>query len=639
MDFFEQQVIARKKSYLLIFLFIFSIVFLVALSNIIIFSFYSYFNNDSIINFYKYWHLKTFLFITIPLVFIILISTFFKLREFSDISKLSLHYFDAKLVKLNNCTSNEKILLNIVSEMSIASGIPILKVYTIEDFGVNSFVIGNDISDASILITSTSLEVLSRDELQSMIAFEFAKVFTENMQLNMKLVALTYSFLQIFLIGNSLFHGIFYSISDAKQNDEISLIHIILWIFMFIIGIFFLVFGCVGYIVGMFIKFLIIKERIYLNDSITIEYTRNSISFIRLLKKSNHYQSYNNFSELFEHSYFIQTNNDLFSKIFNLYPDVLNRIERLANDGIYDSLIIKDDNLESSSEENYKNKEKESKKDILINSITGIVILDSFNAIEDYTKKMSLGREILPNELNLFFDNIKSTKALIIALLLSSETSHRNKQLKLIEIDEIKDIVIKNYETINLYKNEFNLLIMQQSLLILQDMSINEYRSFRTLLNNIIYLDSIAEVYELNIEIIILRQLDFHFNLRENESEKFFYYEDIKYSFEIFLSVLAYTQDRSDIKAIDSFNSAIKYENISSLELIKKDEISNRLLKQAIKDLSFCSFELRKKILNASIICLSNDNIIENWEIDLIYSISIILKIPFPFLNQKNSNL
>jgi Zn-dependent protease with chaperone function len=638
MDFFEQQVIARRKSYLLIFLFIFSIIFLVALSNIIVFSFYSYFNNDSIINFYKYWHLKTFLFITIPLVFIILISTFFKLREFSDISKLSLHYFDAKLVKLNNCTSNEKILLNIVSEMSIASGIPILKVYTIEDFGVNSFVIGNDISDASILITSTSLEVLSRDELQSMIAFEFAKVFTGNMQLNMKLVALTYSFLQIFLIGKSLFHGIAYSLGDARQNEEISLIHIILWIFMFIIAIFFLIFGCVGYIVGMFIKFLILKERIYLNDSITIEYTRNPISFIRLLKKSNHYQSYNNFSELFEHSYFIQTNNDLFSKAFNLYPDVLNRIERLSNDGIYDPLIIKDENLEFSNEENHKNKEKKSKKDILINSITGIVILDNFNAIEDYAKKMSLGREILPKELNLFFEDIKSTKALIITLLLSSDILHRNKQLELIEIDEIKDIVIKNYETINLYKNEFNLLIMQQSLLILQDMSINEYRSFRTLLNNIIYLDSIAEVYELNIEIIILRQLDFHFNLRENESEKFFYYEDIKYSFEIFLSVLAYTQDRSDIKAIDSFNSAIKYENISSLELIKKDEISNRLLKLAIKDLSFCSFELRKKILNASIICLSNDNIIENWEIDLIYSISIILKIPFPFSSQKDCN-
>jgi hypothetical protein len=62
------------------------------------------------------------------------------------------------------------------------------------------------------------------------------------------------------------------------------------------------------------------------------------------------------------------------------------------------------------------------------------------------------------------------------------------------------------------------------------------------------------------------------------------------------------------------------------------------LLKQAIKDLSLCSFELRKKILNASIICLSNDNIIENWEIDLIYSISIILKIPFPFSSQKDCN-
>lgn len=639
MDFFEQQVIARRKSYLLIFLFVFSLIFLVALSNIIVFSFYSYFSNDSIINFYKHWHLKTFLIITVPIVSIILISTFFKLKEFNDISKFSLHYFDAKLVKLNNCTSNEKILLNIVSEMSIASGIPILKVYTIEDFGVNSFVIGNDVSDASILITTTSLEVLSRDELQSMIAFEFAKVFTENMQLNMKLVAFTYSFLQIFLIGKSLFHGIFYSLKDAKQNDEISLIHIILWILMFIFASFFLSFGCVGYIIGMVIKFLIIKERIYLNDSVTIEYTRNPISFISLLKKSNHYQSYNNFSEQFEHLYFIHTNNDLFSRVFNLYPDVSVRIQRFTNNGIYDSPIIKDENLKSQIDDNHKKKEKKSKKDILINSLTGIIMLDSFTKVENYTKKITLGKEALSKEIDFFFKDMKSTKALIIIILLNNDILHREKQLELIEEDDIKDIVIKNYETINLYKNEFNFLIMQQSLLVLQDMNIDEYRNFRTLLNDIIYLDSIAEVYEFNIEIIILRQLNFHFNLRENENEKFFYYEDIKASLEIFLSVLSYTQETSNVKAIDCFNAATKYDNINFLEFINKNEISNRLLKQAIKDLSFSSLELKKKIFNVSIICLCNDSIIENWEIDLIYSISIILRIPFPFSSQKDCNL
>ena len=113
----------------------------------------------------------------------------------------------------------------------------------------------------------------------------------------------------------------------------------------------------------------------------------------------------------------------------------------------------------------------------------------------------------------------------------------------------------------------------------------------------------------------------------------FFHYEDIKYSLEIFLSVLAYSQEKTNVKAIDSFKAAIEHENINSLELIRKNEITNRLLKHSIKDLSSCSFELRKKILNASIICLFNDNIIENWEIELVYSISILLKMPLPFLD------
>jgi len=68
------------------------------------------------------------------------------------------------------------VLFNVVEEMSIASGLPMPKVYIVDDSAPNAFATGRDPEHATVAVTSGLLEKLDRDELQGVIAHEMSHV-------------------------------------------------------------------------------------------------------------------------------------------------------------------------------------------------------------------------------------------------------------------------------------------------------------------------------------------------------------------------------------------------------------------------------------------------------------------------------
>src|SRR3546814_17302462 len=83
----------------------------------------------------------------------------------------------------------EQKVLNIVEEMAIASGIPVPPVYVMEDESINAFAAGHTPQDAVIGVTRGCISLLSRDELQGVVAHEFSHIFHGDMRLHTKLVA------------------------------------------------------------------------------------------------------------------------------------------------------------------------------------------------------------------------------------------------------------------------------------------------------------------------------------------------------------------------------------------------------------------------------------------------------------------
>jgi heat shock protein HtpX len=67
-------------------------------------------------------------------------------------------------------------LFNVIDELSIAAGVPMPKVYIINDTAPNAFATGRDPEHASVAITTGLLEKLNRDELQGVMAHELSHV-------------------------------------------------------------------------------------------------------------------------------------------------------------------------------------------------------------------------------------------------------------------------------------------------------------------------------------------------------------------------------------------------------------------------------------------------------------------------------
>ena len=171
----------------------------------------------------------------------------------------------------------ERRVLNVVEEMSIASGVRVPPVYVMEDQGINAFAAGNSERDAVIGVTRGCIERLTRDELQGVMAHEFSHIFHRDMRLNMRLVAWLGGIFAISIVGRMLLRAASRparSRSDGKGRAAIGGIGLVL----FVVGI-------VGYFFGRLIQAAVSRQREYLADASAVQYTRNPDGIAGALEK------------------------------------------------------------------------------------------------------------------------------------------------------------------------------------------------------------------------------------------------------------------------------------------------------------------------------------------------------------------
>jgi heat shock protein HtpX len=70
----------------------------------------------------------------------------------------------------------DQVLRNVVEEMAIASGMPMPKIYVIDDYAPNAFATGRDPQNGIVCVTTGLLAKLNRDELQGVMAHELSHI-------------------------------------------------------------------------------------------------------------------------------------------------------------------------------------------------------------------------------------------------------------------------------------------------------------------------------------------------------------------------------------------------------------------------------------------------------------------------------
>jgi Zn-dependent protease with chaperone function len=207
MDFFAQQEKTRKKTKWLVLYFILAVAAMIVavyLAAILIFSgvqLHQHRFNEEQPQF-DLWNAQLFIGVALGTIAVILIGSSYKTMALAAGGSAVSEMMGARLVSSNTADTDERKLLNVVEEMSIASGVPVPQVYVMDDEdGINAFAAGHKPGDATVTVTRGCMKLLSRDELQGVIGHEFSHILNGDMRLNLRLMGTIFGILCLAIIG------------------------------------------------------------------------------------------------------------------------------------------------------------------------------------------------------------------------------------------------------------------------------------------------------------------------------------------------------------------------------------------------------------------------------------------------------
>lgn len=327
MNFFKAQDKARRHTSRLIFLFALAVICLIILTNLLFIATFSYMGTDETEPFISVvknsYDRDSVIVISIGVSLLILLGSIYKVISLSKGGPAIAEMLGGQLVPQSTTDAEERKLLNIVEEMSIAAGMPIPQVYILEESSINAFAAGQSQSNAVIGVTRGSLSQLSRDELQGVIAHEFSHILNGDMRLNLRLMGLLHGILLIGIIGEHILNSMRYRSSGKKDNGGA----------IIVIGLGLLVIGYAGTFFGKWIKASVSRQREYLADASAVQFTRNKDTIAGALKKIGGLDEGSllqtpSASE-YSHAYFSDGVTHFFNSIFATHPPLRERIKKV----------------------------------------------------------------------------------------------------------------------------------------------------------------------------------------------------------------------------------------------------------------------------------------------------------------------
>ncbi len=179
-------------------------------------------------------------------------------------------------------TPQQKQLVNVVEEMAIASGLPRPKIWIVPDPDPNAFATGHDAATASVAVTEGLLNLLSRDELQAVVAHEMAHIRNLDIRLMTLLAGMVGAIaLMSDGMGRMLGRGVVRGSGAAgrrgssKGGNPLGLVILILWMLTLVIAP----------VVSRVLALAVSRKREYLADASGAQFTRNPMALATALEK------------------------------------------------------------------------------------------------------------------------------------------------------------------------------------------------------------------------------------------------------------------------------------------------------------------------------------------------------------------
>jgi Zn-dependent protease with chaperone function len=647
MNFFEAQDSARRSTMLLIFLFVLAIVFLLALSNFIVFEFLYFVEYETLTFSLSQLELvfdsNLSILISAAIIGFICLGSLYKLVQLSAGGSAIAQYLGGVIIPRSSSDPLHKKILNIVEEMAIASGTPVPQVYILNERGINAFAAGWKTTNVVIGITQGALERLTRDELQGVIAHEFSHIFNGDMRLNIRLIAILHGILMIGMLGRMILRSLRYVRTSRNSKGGGQAVLVILGI-----GGALAVVGYSGTFFGNWIKSLISKQREYLADASAVQFTRSSEGIANALKKIGGAVPGSALLtasvDEYSHAYFAKGDTGLSFFSFSTHPPLKQRILRIQPS--WDGKYIFDQRKPLRDSETEKQQATDNKRkktfatSIAAGAGMGVALNDAMNALDnigDVTKEQVdaayAWHKQLPDAVRAHAENPYGAQALILALLLDENVDIKKQQYAVLNkvIGELhtKNVKQVQQDVAELARSQ-TLSLIDLTLPTLREMTVEQYQRFKLCLQQLIKADKRVDLREWIIQRVVVQHLDEQYGHRKKPVAKYFVLGSAKYASELMLSLLAYLEHKDQQQAQQAFDGARSSISAGALSLLPKEAISLDSLNEAMDELEFLKPPLKKRFLQACVSCISHDGKVTIQAYELTRAIASCLDCPMP---------
>jgi Zn-dependent protease with chaperone function len=668
MDFFGHQDQARKRTKLLVLLFALALFTLIFLTNLLVAGLLwgnpeffpemgqASIRNPSLLDIFHYMSWKSWFIISAAVCSFVGLAYLYKAVKLSSGGASIAESLGGRLLHPNTDDFYEKRLLNIIEEMAIASGMPVPQVYLLDDeIGINAFAAGFQPSDAVIGVTKGCLTKLSRLQLQGVIGHEFSHILNGDMKMNMRLIAILFGILCIGLLGRIILesgarHSIYsrgrsssraFSSSSNKKEGGVPL---------FFIGLGFMILGYSGVFFGKLIQAAVSRQREYLADASSVQFTRDPQAIAEALKVIGYggvgSAIGNSHREEFSHAFFGNAIYHSFSNHFGFlstHPKLEERIRRI--DKHWDGEWVKPQTLRQAYDESPQlaPKAKISTEELLTgvaaamtaaidykdsssNSTNSNVNADAHNSADE-----SIDAEAV---LTTAAHDPGNARAVCYGLLLAPNSSLvHEQQLDLIQqccgihlLDKVKQLLPA---TIKLEDSK-RLAVIDKAIPALKLLSADQYTEFKQLLIKLVQADGKIDLFEWCAYRMILQYLNPTFNKAKAIKAKHGDVKKLNGEIETLLSFVANHGHDSLEGALESFNIAAGIAGFENLSLQPKTH-SFKAFNIALDTLTEAYPHVKGRLMKALAACIQADGV-KVTERELVQTIGAILECPTPNL-------
>lgn len=220
-------------------------------------------------------------------------------------------------------SQDEKRFYRIVENLSITEGLPMPKVYIMEDPGLNAFAMGRDPQHAIVCATRGLLDTMSDSEVQGVMAHELAHV--KNYDVRVSLVAFAIASI-IGIMSDIVLRMMFWGGGDSDNDGPNNPVLMVIGIIAIILAP----------IVAALIQMAISRKREYLADASGALTTRYPEGLASALEKiSQNTSTLKKQSSSTAHIFFANPlKKKSFSNLFSTHPPIEDRIARLRQMGL-----------------------------------------------------------------------------------------------------------------------------------------------------------------------------------------------------------------------------------------------------------------------------------------------------------------